>query len=881
MFASKHDAFNFADVNEMDINAREACMRSTTNEFWQYFAEWGVQCSMNEDVFQSAAYMFLHALDHDTIFLPFVVAHDRLHAHVISKDGDEETNWIKRTVTLTKVCTNGILDELKKRRPALLRAVFLLISPSALKQFEKSVRHSFVCLHTYPTAQAIATTHVMSAIGDASPNWPATCYPNWEGSPGALGKNMIWKPLCKTIYRHNDRGKAVDLQRLLKDSKFSEHICLPYCLVVMAELAMNPSLDQFFCSPRIQWDLHGRIQKSVSQAIQRVSRHYTIAKDLKLKWKCAFFPTDWQLAKLVTMPRFGICELLVGFNAKVVFDKAPTVSTSGEGTETSGTMTKPKRPKTKRLHLRDGLYILGLVGPQADEMVRRIRAAFTPISASEAMPDEKQMSGAKQVADAAHQALEKGMQCLGASADSCNGSELSVVDDVGRSELLRILWSDDGHGHVAKTITGGEIIVQLEGQTAPSAAVAVAFGKGCETLPCVIALADRLRPLKQMSLSVGTPVKNGEFACVWSCLQWQTGGDGYFSFPVLREWCMFYAWKQFRCQGVNLVVGSSGWIPDQKQHVKNDVLNYFMAQTSALRTYAISHKRRQELVQYLRKNAKASDAGSKSDSKNTRMLCGRYNCIGIPSKSTGQHSKREKIVPLTPREIAQRIELVTYESDPDDDDEPLSIRTGTRAQLKSMLTRYTEFRAEQDNSDSDYDAGQGECGSRKEDAALAGTPNSASSVQSTLSKRAARKSGILIPPGVRERVAANKAMDHEANQHAVAVNFDDISGPVLYEPSEGKVHRGFKDVMNALIDIFNEEPERLKWTQLFVQSGDRCEMPWCSCPMHCDSSESLSQIVSPEVRACMRATYSHAHHYHCIQYSEYILSISLLHAAFY
>jgi hypothetical protein len=130
-------------------------------------------------------------------------------------------------------------------------------------------------------------------------------------------------------------------------------------------------------------------------------------------------------------------------------------------------MKNSKRPSTKK-HLRDGLYILGPVGTQADEMVLRITAAFTPISVSETMPDEKQTSDEKQVADAAHQALEKGMQCLGASADSCNGSELSVVDDVGRSELLRILRSEDGHGHVAKTITCGEIIVQLEGQTAPA-----------------------------------------------------------------------------------------------------------------------------------------------------------------------------------------------------------------------------------------------------------------------------------------------------------------------------------------------------------------------------------------------------------------------------
>ncbi len=79
MFVSKHDARMFADVNTMSVDDRADCISSTTKEFWQFIEEWGVQCSMNEDVFQSAAYMFLHAVDRDTIFLPFVVVHDRLH----------------------------------------------------------------------------------------------------------------------------------------------------------------------------------------------------------------------------------------------------------------------------------------------------------------------------------------------------------------------------------------------------------------------------------------------------------------------------------------------------------------------------------------------------------------------------------------------------------------------------------------------------------------------------------------------------------------------------------------------------------------------------------------------------------------------------------
>ena len=110
-----------------------------------------------------------------------------------------------------------------------------------------------------------------------------------------------------------------------------------------------------------------------------------------------------------------------------------------------------------------------------------------------------------------------------------------------------------------------------------------------------------------------------------------------------------------------------------------------------------------------------------------------------------------------------------------------------------------------------------------------------------------------MPPGLRSRFNANIALDQKACKHAVAVNFDDISGPVLYEPDEGKVHRGFKDVMKALTGIFNEEPASLTWTQLFVQSSDLSEQPWCGCSMHKDSSENLSQIVSPKVRACMRA----------------------------
>lgn len=110
-----------------------------------------------------------------------------------------------------------------------------------------------------------------------------------------------------------------------------------------------------------------------------------------------------------------------------------------------------------------------------------------------------------------------------------------------------------------------------------------------------------------------------------------------------------------------------------------------------------------------------------------------------------------------------------------------------------------------------------------------------------------------MSPELPSRFNANLALDQKACKHAVAVNFDDISGPVLYEPDAGIVHRGFKDVFKALTEIFNEEPASLTWIQVFVQSSDLSEQPWCSCSMHKDSSENLSQIVTPKVRACMHA----------------------------
>ena len=165
------------------------------------------------------------------------------------------------------------------------------------------------------------------------------------------------------------------------------------------------------------------------------------------------------------------------------------------------------------------------------------------------------------------------MICLGTTADSCDGSERLSLDTAGQDELIRVLRQGDGH--VAKSICGGELIILLEGQTDPNAAVTIELNIECTTLPCYLKLEAGLKPPQQMLLTEGQPVTNGKLACVWSCPQWQTGG-GFFAFPVLREWCRFYAWRDFRSHGAlgdaPDHTGNSYWIPsDANQYVRNEV----------------------------------------------------------------------------------------------------------------------------------------------------------------------------------------------------------------------------------------------------------------------------------------------------------------------
>ena len=404
MFVSKYDAKHFSNVKGMSETDRKLSVEKTNKEIWKIFLQWGMHCSTNEDVFQSLSYLCLYASDSATVFLPFLSVHKKLFDHLTLDKGDEteETNWVKRAVSLTK--TNEVLCELKKQNSTVRRAVFVLISPPATRYW-KHVRHAFVCLHTYSIGQASATTCVMSAIGDTSNQWPSYCWPNHEPEvPHHKQKSAVWKPLCKAI-KTSVRGKAVDLQRMLEDSKFSNHVCLPYVFAVIAELSTKECLQDFFCTAQMQWNLHALVQKPLVQSIQSLTQNFFIAKSLELTWRCAYFPVEWVKAKNYLKPTFGECKLLAGLRASVVFD--------GES-------------KPKAYDLASGVYILGQKGcKETTDRESQIASAFESKSS-----DQSDLT-----------AVVEGMKCLGALADSCDGSECSVVTRIGQEELLRVQFS--------------------------------------------------------------------------------------------------------------------------------------------------------------------------------------------------------------------------------------------------------------------------------------------------------------------------------------------------------------------------------------------------------------------------------------------------------
>lgn len=835
MFVSKYDAEAYSDVKVMSETARAACIRATIAEIWKIFSEWGYHCSTNEDVFQSISYIFLYTRDTETVCLPFLVVHDQLHAHLSKDKGEEtngeETNWCKRALGLAKA--NEVLAELKHQKTKLLRAVFVFISPSPTRYWQ-TVRHAFVCLHTFSTKSTPATTHVMSAVGDASKQWPKHCWPNH--APGRK-KEAIWRPLCKAVHT-SIRGDAVDLQRMLRNSICSEHICLPYTFLVMAKLSTTNCLKEFFCTTQLQWELHALVQKPLVESIQRLSQNFFMARSLDHTWRCAYFPVDWVEARDVDMPLFGECTLHAGLCARVVYDVKPGA----------------KKPKTSKLvPLCRGLYILGRVVDGNDDRVERIRAAFTRKPASK---DESE-------ADVAHQALEKGIECLGALADSCDGSESSMLTTIGQKELFRVLQAE---GHVAKTITrAGELIVQLEGQNDSNAAVVIKLDIDSAKLPCYVAMAARLKPSQQhMSLQVNVPTANGRSSCVWSCLQWQTGGK-FFTFAVLKEWSRFYSWREW-FQGARGNdpdrAGSRSWIPNEAQEVKNNVLTYFMRQVCKLRNERVQVGTQKKIVKHLR-------------SPSSVALCGRYMVVGFPKASSGKpNQKWNKCLNLDDLERARLMMFATV-SDSTDDEEMLDI-TRERLLAKRNLRRYLAIqrakqeKAEESNETADSESDEGQVDTTSDHAtnnptkrAAHGTSDSqtdegqvdfiSNKASYSLTKRAAHRAGITLTDKMRKRIGDGKTMERSSTQHAIAVNFDDPLGPTLYDPSSRTVHRGFADVVFALTNLYDVELEHLKWTQLYVESPGNGMVPWCGCPAHRADAESLSAIVTPKVQTCMRA----------------------------
>jgi hypothetical protein len=114
-----------------------------------------------------------------------------------------------------------------------------------------------------------------------------------------------------------------------------------------------------------------------------------------------------------------------------------------------------------------------------------------------------------------------------------------------------------------------------------------------------------------------------------------------------------------------------------------------------------------------------------------------------------------------------------------------------------------------------------------------------------------------MKPELVNRIKARKeARGTLSGEHSVAVNFDDPAEPVMYEPASGAIHRGFEHVLSGLSAIFDAQPECIKWRQLIVDSAVESAVtghyhglvPWCSCPVHRESSERLSPIVNPKVR---------------------------------
>jgi hypothetical protein len=216
--------------------------------------------------------------------------------------------------------------------------------------------------------------------------------------------------------------------------------------------------------------------------------------------------------------------------------------------------------------------------------------------------------------------------------------------------------------------------------------------------------------------------------------------------------------------------------------------------------------------------------------------------------------------------------LVNCPSDTEDSDEPLA-SARDRRRVKARMRRYfASARAERDSSqESDVDPGTDlGTGQDHEQGQVEGKVNTAAPVESdansetergvqgqvkgkadtaaSASKRACRKAGLFMPPEVRERI--EKAECGNDMKHAVAVNLDDaVSGAVLYDPDSRTVYRGFADVLRALTDTFDAPPELLDWVQLFVESPEHGLIPWCSCSIHLESSERLSPLRTPKVRA--------------------------------
>ena len=338
-------------------------------------------------------------------------------------------------------------------------------------------------------------------------------------------------------------------------------------------------------------------------------------------------------------------------------------------------------------------------------------------------------------------------------------------------------------------------------------------------------MAARLKPSQQqMSLQLQAPKANGKSACVWSCLQCQTGGH-FFTFDVLKEWGRFYAWREwFRGSRENNpdLAGSHAWIPNDTQEVKNEVLTYFMRQTSLLRNKPVTPVVKALLAKCLR-----GDAGPSSG-----LMCGRFMAIGFPTGRGGK-PKQDRSVELTEEQRASAIALADA-SDVSDDNEPLALVADRNKRKKRIKHYFATKRAQQDKAeecdeDSDVDRDDGK-----------------------LSMRAAHKLGVTMTTETRQRIKARRKNGLSSMQHAVAVNFDDTSGPTLYEPSTNAVHRGSEEVLRALTKLFDVKIERLKWNQLWCESPEG-NVPWCSCPLHRAGAERCSWIFSPKVRNCMRA----------------------------